>query len=146
MVNHVLNKVIAKINLQTDLVSSHTLRFTPSTQADSDNIIYFMGAYSSFSLDTAPHIVIHDKLGGLYILNFTKRTKHPIWKPKKPPTHSSDEWEDRYKDCDCEQFSVPMRDGLVVHRDARQMFLLQQNTLQVINYEATETEDDVLGV
>ena len=40
-----------------------------------DNILYFMGAYSNFDFDKSPFIVVHDKLNGLYMLDFVKKKK-----------------------------------------------------------------------
>ena len=38
-----------------------------------------MGAYSSFNLETAPFLIVHDSLDGVYMLNFSERTKTPIY-------------------------------------------------------------------
>lgn len=37
-----------------------------------------MGAYSSFNVEIAPFIIIHDKLDGVYILHFFQKTKTPV--------------------------------------------------------------------
>ena len=34
-----------------------------------------MGAYSNFDFDKSPFIVVHDKLNGLYMLDFVKKKK-----------------------------------------------------------------------
>lgn len=121
-----------------------------------------MIAYSSFNLEAAPFLVVHDRLDGLYILNFSQRTKTPIYghryckskwaepdvseeedssdnesirKPNKKDayftkTKPSDFaqslkdaepfWEERFRTCQlCNHVSLPHRDGVVIHRNAR---------------------------
>ena len=38
-----------------------------------------MGAYSSFNLEAAPFLIVHDRIDGVYMLNFSQRTKTPIY-------------------------------------------------------------------
>jgi hypothetical protein len=46
-------------------------------------------------------------------------------------------WIDRFKSCQlCNHVSLPQRDGVVIHRDARQMFVVLGQRIQVVNYEA----------
>lgn len=43
-------------------------------------MVFHCGAYSSFNLEIAPFLIIHDKLDGLYMLNFDAGTKTSILK------------------------------------------------------------------
>ena len=46
-------------------------------------------------------------------------------------------WLDRFKSCQlCNHVSLPLRDGVVIHRNARQMFVVLGQRVQVVNYEA----------
>ena len=46
-------------------------------------------------------------------------------------------WLDRFKSCQlCNHVSLPLRDGVVIHRNARQMFVILGQRVQVVNYEA----------
>ena len=46
-------------------------------------------------------------------------------------------WQLRFQNCQfCNYSSLPQRDGVVIHRNARQMLVVQSNCVQVINYEA----------
>lgn len=142
-------------------------------RADGDNIVYSMTAYSSFNLEAAPFLVVHDRLDGVYMLNFSQRTKTSIYghhycKSKWAEPDLSEEedssgdekdeafyvkskssdfaqslkdaepfWEERFKSCQlCSHLSLPHRDGVVLHRNARQMLVVLGQRVQLVSYEA----------
>jgi hypothetical protein len=82
LVNHLENQILKKCFLQDVRLSPKSLRLTPRnyTRLKEDNIVYHFGAYSNFNLEIAPYLVIHDRLDGLYVLDFDNLTKTTIIK------------------------------------------------------------------
>lgn len=194
LINHIEKQIVKKLCLQDIPSAPFSLRSKSKPQRQKeDNILYYMGAYSSFNYETAPFIIVHDRLDGVYMLHFLQRTKTMIkghegcerkWEKqpeldwfdendpvtklfmkiedcsdilelkKKPQNHldiamdKKDEsfWQERFRSCQfCNSLSMPMRDGVVIHRDARQLFVVQANRIQVICYEASNASFQLKG-
>ncbi len=81
LVDLVESKILKRICLAEIGLTPHDLRFgqRKRPRTCTDNIVYFMGAYSSFNLEAAPFLIVHDRIDGVYMLNFSQRTKTPIY-------------------------------------------------------------------
>jgi hypothetical protein len=72
LVDLLQSTILKKLCLQEIGVTPHDLKFGQKkrTRTGMDNIVYSMIAYSSFNLESAPFLIVHDRLDGVYILNF----------------------------------------------------------------------------
>lgn len=72
-----------------------------------------------------------------------KKVKRQSKVPKKVAEEEPG-WHKRFNNCTlCGTPGRPMRDGVIVNREARQMLVTFMNHIQVVNYEnSTESEQD----
>lgn len=72
LVDLLQSTILKKLCLQEIGLTPYDLKFGPRNRSRTgmDNIVYSMIAYSSFNLESAPFLIVHDRLDGVYILNF----------------------------------------------------------------------------